>query len=67
MGLPWTLTRIVGAAKARELPVPAGEVRAVEALRLGLVSEVFEAEAYEEGVELIVARLRRPRPRRSRR
>jgi len=30
--------------------VPAGKFGAVEALRLGLVSEVFEAEAYEEGV-----------------
>ena len=39
-GGTWTLPRIVGGAKARELYLLNAKVRSVEALRIGLVSEV---------------------------
>jgi len=40
MGLPWTLPRLLGAARARELCFLPGKFGADEALRLGLVSRV---------------------------
>ncbi len=43
MGGPWTLPRIVGAAKARELYFLPGKFDAAEALRIGLVSRVSAA------------------------
>lgn len=42
-GGTWTLPRIVGPAKARELYLLNKKIRAPEALRIGLVSEVFPA------------------------
>lgn len=49
MGLPWTLPRLVGAAKARELCFMPGKFDAAEAQRLGLLTALateaqFEAE-----------------------
>ncbi len=41
MGGPWTLPRIVGAAKARELYFLPEKFGAAEALQWGLVSRVF--------------------------
>ena len=45
MGLPWTLPRIVGAARARELSLLPRKLTADEAAALGLVNETFDDEA----------------------
>jgi 2-(1,2-epoxy-1,2-dihydrophenyl)acetyl-CoA isomerase len=42
MGLPWTLPRIVGAARARELSLLPRKLTADEAATLGLVNETFD-------------------------
>lgn len=57
MGLPWTLPRVVGAAKARELSFLPGKFGADEALRLGLVARVFPDDSFRAETEAIVARL----------
>lgn len=46
MAGPWTLPRIVGGAKARELYFLPGKFGAAEALRIGLVSRVFPAASF---------------------
>ena len=45
-GGTWTLTRLLGEARAKELYLLNEKVPAVEALRLGLVSRVFPAEEF---------------------
>jgi 2-(1,2-epoxy-1,2-dihydrophenyl)acetyl-CoA isomerase len=62
MGGPWTLPRILGAAKARELYFLPGKFDAAEALRIGLVSRVAPAEDFEAEVAALVARLERAAP-----
>ena len=62
MGGPWTLPRILGAAKARELYFLPGKFDAAEALRIGLVARVAPAEDFEGEVAAIVARLERAAP-----
>ncbi len=57
MGGPWTLPRIVGAAKARELYFLPGKFGADEALRIGLVSRVSAPEAFETELAALTARL----------
>jgi 2-(1,2-epoxy-1,2-dihydrophenyl)acetyl-CoA isomerase len=57
MGGPWTLPRIVGAGKARELYFLPGKFDAAEALRIGLVNGVFEDAAFDAGLAGILARL----------
>jgi 2-(1,2-epoxy-1,2-dihydrophenyl)acetyl-CoA isomerase len=57
MGIPWTLSRIVGAAKARELCFLPSKFGADEALRLGIVNRVVEADELASEVEAAVARL----------
>jgi 2-(1,2-epoxy-1,2-dihydrophenyl)acetyl-CoA isomerase len=57
MGVPWTLPRLVGAAKARELSFLPGKFGADEALRLGLVAHVFPDESFRAETEAIVERL----------
>jgi 2-(1,2-epoxy-1,2-dihydrophenyl)acetyl-CoA isomerase len=63
MGLPWSLPRVVGAAKARELSFLPGKFGADEALRLGLVARVFPDDSFREETEGIVARLLAASPR----
>jgi 2-(1,2-epoxy-1,2-dihydrophenyl)acetyl-CoA isomerase len=43
MGLAWSLPRLVGAARARELLFFPEKVGAIEALELGLVTRLFES------------------------
>jgi 2-(1,2-epoxy-1,2-dihydrophenyl)acetyl-CoA isomerase len=62
MGLPWTLTRAVGSARARELMFLRAKFSAAEALSHGLVSSVFPAETFRAEVAAIVARLRLASP-----
>jgi 2-(1,2-epoxy-1,2-dihydrophenyl)acetyl-CoA isomerase len=57
MGGPWTLTRIVGPARARELLFFPDKFGAEEALRIGLVSRVFPDERLRAEVQAIVERL----------
>lgn len=57
MGGPWTLPRLVGAAKARELYFLPGKFDAAEALRIGLVSRVSAAAEFERDLAALTARL----------
>jgi len=62
MGGPWTLPRIIGAARARELCFMPGKFDAAEALRIGLVSKVFPDAAFRAEVDAIVQRLAQAAP-----
>ena len=57
MGLPWSLPRLVGAAKARELSFLPEKFGAEEAHRLGLVARVFPDETFREETEAVIGRL----------
>jgi len=57
MGLPWSLPRLLGAGKARELSFLPGKIDAEEALRIGLVSRVFPDDTFRDDVEAVVQRL----------
>jgi 2-(1,2-epoxy-1,2-dihydrophenyl)acetyl-CoA isomerase len=57
MGGPWTLARIVGPARARELYFFADKFDAETALRIGLVSRVFPDERFPSEVQAIVDRI----------
>jgi 2-(1,2-epoxy-1,2-dihydrophenyl)acetyl-CoA isomerase len=57
MAGPWTLPRIVGAAKARELYFLPEKFSAAEALRVGLVSRVFPDAAFRGAVAAIAREL----------
>lgn len=50
MGLAWTLTRIVGPARARELMLFPEKILAVKALELGLVTRLFSRETLHDEV-----------------
>ena len=62
MGGPWTLPRILGAAKARELYFLPGKFNADEALRIGLVSRVSAAVDFETDLQALTDRLARAAP-----
>jgi 2-(1,2-epoxy-1,2-dihydrophenyl)acetyl-CoA isomerase len=62
MGGPWSLPRIVGAAKARELYFIPDKFDANEALRIGLVSKVFPEETFRHEVGAIVNRIAEAAP-----
>ncbi len=57
MGGPWTLSRLVGASKARELYFLPGKFDAAEAHRIGLVARVFPADTFRADAEQVVQRL----------
>lgn len=62
MGLPWSLPRIVGAAKARELSFFPEKFSAEEAERIGLVSRVWDDDVFRDEVEALVQRLANSAP-----
>ena len=62
MGGPWSLPRIVGAAKARELYFMPDKFDAQEAARIGLVSRVFADESFRQELGTIVARISEAAP-----
>ncbi len=62
MGLPWSLSRIVGPAKARELFFLQGKFSATEALEMGLVSAVHAPDEFRSEVAAVVDRLRNASP-----
>lgn len=57
MGGPWTLSHIVGPAKARELYLFPGKFDAEEAARIGLVSRVVDDGAFAAEVRAMAERL----------
>ncbi len=57
MGGPWTLARIVGPAVARELYMLPTKIDAAEALRIGLVSRMFDDDVFADEVAAVVGRL----------
>lgn len=57
MGMPWTLPRLVGAAKARELFMLGEKFDGAEAYRLGLVTRLFGEDTYEAELAAVVDRL----------
>jgi 2-(1,2-epoxy-1,2-dihydrophenyl)acetyl-CoA isomerase len=62
MGGPWTLPRIIGAARARELYFMPDKFDAAEALRIGLVSKVFPDASFRTEVDAMVSRLAEAAP-----
>jgi 2-(1,2-epoxy-1,2-dihydrophenyl)acetyl-CoA isomerase len=56
-GASWTLPRLVGVAKAKELLMRPSTVPADEALRLGLATEVVAADAVAETARALAVRL----------
>jgi 2-(1,2-epoxy-1,2-dihydrophenyl)acetyl-CoA isomerase len=57
MGLPWTLPRIVGGARARELSLLPRKLTADDAAALGLVNETFDDDVLLAEVHARAARL----------
>ena len=56
-GGTWSMTRLVGSAKARELYFLGDMIDANEALRIGLVNRVFSAATFREDVHAIARRI----------
>jgi 2-(1,2-epoxy-1,2-dihydrophenyl)acetyl-CoA isomerase len=57
MGVPWTLPRIVGAGRARELSFFPRKLGAADALQIGLLNQVWAPSAFEEELERLTRRL----------
>jgi 2-(1,2-epoxy-1,2-dihydrophenyl)acetyl-CoA isomerase len=62
MAIPWSLPRLVGAGRARDLSFRPRRITADEALAIGLVSEVFPDESFRDDVEGVVSTLMRKGP-----
>ncbi|HWA63335.1 MAG TPA: enoyl-CoA hydratase-related protein [Caulobacteraceae bacterium] len=62
MGGPWTLSRILGAAKARELYFLPGKFGADEAERIGLVNRCWRPDEFEAQLDEVVTRLTNSAP-----
>ncbi len=63
MGVPWSLPRLVGAAKARELSFLCEKFSAEEAHRIGLVARVWDDDVFRDEVDAMVKRLAAMSPR----
>ena len=57
MGLPWSLPRLVGAARARQLSFLSSKFDAGAALEMGLVADVFDDDAFADEVDRVVVQL----------
>jgi 2-(1,2-epoxy-1,2-dihydrophenyl)acetyl-CoA isomerase len=62
MGLPWSLPRLLGAARARELSFLSEKFDAERALEIGLVARVFDDDVFEREVHALVGQLLRRSP-----
>lgn len=56
-GLPWTLSRLVGPAKARELSILCEKFDADEAYRIGLVARVWEKDVFRQEAFALAERI----------
>ena len=56
-GGTWSLTRLVGSAKARELYFLADMISAEEALKIGLANRVFPAASFRDEVHALASRI----------
>ena len=56
-GGTWSMTRLVGSAKARELYFLGDILGAEEAMRIGLVNRVFPAASFRDDVHAIASRI----------
>lgn len=57
MSSPWSLSRLLGAAKARELFFIPDKFDADEARRIGFVARVFDDDEFAAGAAAVIARL----------
>jgi len=57
MGIPWSLPRLVGAGRARDLSFLPRRVTAAEALDLGLVARVYPDASFHDETEALLATL----------
>lgn len=57
MGLPWTLSRILGGAQARELLLAPEKLTGEDALRLGLVTRLYPRAALHDETRRVAERL----------
>lgn len=57
MAIPWSLPRLVGAARARELSFLPRKLDAEEAVRIGLVARVFADESFRADTEEVLTTL----------
>ena len=57
MAIPWSLPRLVGAARARDLSFLPRRIDATEALQIGLVARVFPDDTFRADVEDVLAAL----------
>lgn len=57
MGLPWTLSRILGGANARELLLAPEKLTGADALRLGLVTRLYARDALHAETRTVAERL----------
>ena len=62
MAIPWTLPRLIGAARARDLSFLPRKVDSEEALRIGLVARVFADETFRDETEQFAAALLKKSP-----
>jgi 2-(1,2-epoxy-1,2-dihydrophenyl)acetyl-CoA isomerase len=57
MAIPWSLPRVVGAARARDLSFLPRRIEADEALRIGIVARVFPDESFKSNTEDVLTAL----------
>jgi 2-(1,2-epoxy-1,2-dihydrophenyl)acetyl-CoA isomerase len=57
MGVPWTLPRIVGAGRARDLSFFPRKLTAADAQQIGLLNQVWGASTFEQELERLTQRL----------
>jgi 2-(1,2-epoxy-1,2-dihydrophenyl)acetyl-CoA isomerase len=62
MAIPWSLPRLIGAGRARDLSLRPRRITAEEALAIGLVSEVFPDESFRDDAEGVVQALLKKSP-----
>ncbi len=62
MAIPWSLPRLVGAARARELSLLPRKIDADEALRIGLVARVFPDDEFRSATDGLLTTLLKKSP-----
>jgi 2-(1,2-epoxy-1,2-dihydrophenyl)acetyl-CoA isomerase len=62
MAIPWSLPRLIGAARARELSLIPRKIDAEEALRIGLVARVFPDDTFRADTDSLLSALLKKSP-----